>query len=43
VWLGNDESTPMKKVTGGGLPARLWRSFMTDALKGSPARPLRAN
>jgi penicillin-binding protein 1A len=43
VWLGNDESTPMKKVTGGGLPARLWRRFMTDALKGAPARKLRAD
>ena len=43
VWLGNDESTPMKKVTGGGLPARLWRGFMTDALKGAPARQLRAD
>ena len=43
VWLGNDESTPMKKVTGGGLPARLWRGFMTDALKGVPARQLRAD
>jgi len=43
VWLGNDESTPMKKVTGGGLPARLWRAFMTDALKGVPARQLRAD
>ncbi|MDA1325502.1 MAG: PBP1A family penicillin-binding protein, partial [Proteobacteria bacterium] len=37
VWLGNDDSTPMKKVTGGGLPARLWRGFMTEALEGSPA------
>jgi penicillin-binding protein 1A len=43
VWLGNDDSTPMKKVTGGGLPARLWRAFMTDALKGAPVRNLRAN
>jgi penicillin-binding protein 1A len=43
VWLGNDESTPMKKVTGGGLPAQLWRGFMTDALKGAPARQLRAD
>ena len=42
VWLGNDESTPMKKVTGGGLPARLWRSFMTDSLRGVPPRRLRA-
>ena len=43
VWLGNDNSTPMKKVTGGGLPARLWRSFMKDALKGAPVRHLSAD
>ena len=29
VWLGNDDGTPMRKVTGGGLPAHLWRDFMT--------------
>jgi len=40
VWFGNDDSGPMKKVTGSGLPARLWRSFMKDALKGKPARRL---
>ncbi len=28
VWLGNDDARPMDKVTGGGLPARLWRDFM---------------
>ncbi|MEE8334571.1 MAG: PBP1A family penicillin-binding protein [Alphaproteobacteria bacterium] len=40
VWVGNDDSSPMKRVTGGGLPARLWRGFMKDALKGTPHRPL---
>ncbi len=33
VWVGNDDFTPMKRVTGGGLPARLWRAFMIDAFK----------
>jgi penicillin-binding protein 1A len=33
VWLGNDDGSPMKNVTGGTLPARLWRQFMTDAEK----------
>ncbi len=33
VWVGNDDFTPMKRITGGGLPARLWRAFMVDALK----------
>ncbi|MDE0172850.1 MAG: PBP1A family penicillin-binding protein [Defluviicoccus sp.] len=31
VWVGNDDDRPMKKVTGGGLPARIWRAFMRDA------------
>jgi penicillin-binding protein 1A len=29
VWVGNDDDTPMKAVTGGGLPARLWADIMT--------------
>lgn len=33
VWLGNEKRTPMKGVTGGGLPARLWRDIMRDAAK----------
>lgn len=24
VWLGNDDETPMKSVTGGGMPAEIW-------------------
>jgi penicillin-binding protein 1A len=28
VWLGNDEGQPMREVTGGGLPAELWRAVM---------------
>jgi penicillin-binding protein 1A len=28
VWLGNDDGKPMHEVTGGGLPAELWRSVM---------------
>ncbi len=43
VWVGNDDETPMKRVTGGGLPARIWRGFMRDALKGTPPRPLGVN
>jgi len=31
VWVGNDNGAPMKKVTGGGLPARLWREVMQAA------------
>jgi membrane peptidoglycan carboxypeptidase len=38
--MGNDNNRPMNKVTGGGLPAKLWRAFMADAHAGIPARPL---
>ena len=31
VWVGNDDGRPMRGVTGGGLPARLWRSVMESA------------
>ncbi|CAI8414385.1 MAG: Penicillin-binding protein 2D [Rhodobiaceae bacterium UBA7378] len=29
VWVGNDDGAPMNKVTGSGLPAQIWRQFMT--------------
>jgi penicillin-binding protein 1A len=32
VWVGKDNNTPMKSVTGGSFPARLWRTFMISAL-----------
>jgi membrane peptidoglycan carboxypeptidase len=31
VWLGNDDNSPMRKVTGGNLPAQLWREVMEKA------------
>ncbi|MGE0260685.1 MAG: penicillin-binding transpeptidase domain-containing protein, partial [Alphaproteobacteria bacterium] len=40
VWLGNDDSTPMRQVTGGTLPASLWRNFMLAATRDMPIRPL---
>ncbi|MGC2857351.1 transglycosylase domain-containing protein [Novispirillum sp. DQ9] len=40
VWVGNDDDTPMKGVTGGGLPARIWKQVMTEAHRGLPPRPL---
>lgn len=40
VWFGNDDGTPMKKVTGGGLPAESWRQFMALAHKGLAPAPL---
>ena len=29
VWVGHDDPRPMDGVTGGGLPAEIWRDFMT--------------
>jgi penicillin-binding protein 1A len=31
VWLGNDDFTPMKRVTGGSLPTIIWRDLMVYA------------
>jgi penicillin-binding protein 1A len=38
VWVGNDDNRPLPGTTGGGLPARIWRAFMSDALGIRPAR-----
>lgn len=40
VWMGNDDGTPMRRVTGGGLPARTWQAFMAAAHQGVPVLPL---
>lgn len=40
VWVGNDDNRPMKRVTGGGLPARLWRDIMQEAHKDIMPMPL---
>jgi penicillin-binding protein 1A len=34
VWLGNDDSSPTRKMTGGGLPAEIWGRFMKSAHRG---------
>jgi penicillin-binding protein 1A len=31
VWVGNDDHSPMNRVTGGSLPAAIWKQFMTAA------------
>jgi penicillin-binding protein 1A len=36
VWLGNDDNTPTKKITGGGLPVEVWSQFMKAAHRGRP-------
>lgn len=37
VWFGNDDNTPMNRMTGGTLPAPVWRNFMMEAIKDFPA------
>ena len=31
VWLGNDDNAPMKKITGGSIPAKIWKDVMLRA------------
>ncbi len=40
VWVGNDGNAPMIRAVGGGLPARVFKSFMEEAERGLPSRPL---
>src|SRR6201995_642344 len=40
VWLGNDDNSPTKKGTGGGLPVEVWSRFMRTALQGVPVAGL---
>ncbi len=39
VWIGNDDNTPLRGISGGGLPARIWHDFMGQAISGA-ARPV---
>jgi penicillin-binding protein 1A len=41
VWVGNDDNSPLSGgVSGGGIPAQIWRDFMTQAqgVKGRPGK-----
>jgi penicillin-binding protein 1A len=40
VWVGNDDSSPTRGVTGGTLPAYIWRDTMLAAEQGLPFKPL---
>ena len=31
VWLGNDDNSPMKNVSGSNLPAEIWQKIMITA------------
>jgi len=32
VWVGNDDNSPTRNVTGGDLPARIWNEFVTQSV-----------
>jgi penicillin-binding protein 1A len=40
VWLGNDDNSPTKHATGGGLPVEVWTRFMRAALQNVTPAPL---
>ncbi len=40
VWLGNDDDSPTKKVSGGNLPVEVWSRFMKSAHEGVPVAAL---
>jgi penicillin-binding protein 1A len=40
IWMGNDDGRPTGRVTGGGLPAKIWQAYMTAAHRGVRPRPL---
>jgi penicillin-binding protein 1A len=40
VWAGNDDNSPTAKVTGGSIPAAIWRDIMEPAHAGLSPVPL---
>ncbi|MES2337795.1 MAG: transglycosylase domain-containing protein [Pseudomonadota bacterium] len=36
VWVGNDDNSSNPGLSGGGIPARIWRDFMIEALGVAP-------
>jgi len=36
VWMGRDDNSPMRGITGGSAPAELWRTYMRTALARLP-------
>lgn len=38
AWVGNDDNDPMKNVTGGWIPAYMWKEFMKEALRNVKAQ-----
>ncbi|QPH55788.1 transglycosylase domain-containing protein [Pontivivens ytuae] len=42
VWMGYDDNTPLTGVTGGGLPAEIWKRVMRGVHQGQGVTPLPA-
>ena len=42
VWMGNDDNSPMRKVTGGLLPVDAWKAYMQAIHTGLPVEALAA-
>ena len=42
VWMGYDDNRPLTGVTGGGLPAEIWKEVMRRIHQGRTPRPLNA-
>ncbi len=40
VWVGKDDNKPMRRVTGGGVPAGIWHDYMTAALPRLAVQPI---
>ncbi len=40
VWVGNDDNSKMKRVTGAGLPGEIWGKYMKAAHAGAQPLPL---
>jgi len=40
VWIGRDDNTPMRGITGGSAPAAFWRAFMLRAVHRLPVTPI---
>ena len=40
IWLGNDDNSPTRKATGGGLPVEVWTRFMKAAHQNVAPAPL---
>ncbi|MDI7775971.1 PBP1A family penicillin-binding protein [Asticcacaulis sp. EMRT-3] len=40
VWVGRDDNTAMRGITGGMAPAAIWKAYMTSALKRIQVSPI---